>query len=316
MPPADRVTVAVPTFRRPAELRRLLVALRGVPAEIDGMPVGVLIVDNDPEGSAAPVVAEVLPAARYVSEPHPGLAAVRNRALDESADSRWLAFIDDDEVPLDGWLPALVRCARSRGAAGVLGRVVSETAIPMSAFLLAFGAFRRPPHRTGDPLSAAATNNLLLDLDFVRATQLRFDPRLGMSGGEDNLFTTRLRRAGGKLIWCDDAVIIEHVPAERVTRRWIQQRTFRTGTVATVVAVLAADTRGGRLEARIRFCAGGTVRLVVGLAQLSGGVILRSVRWRARGTRRLLRGAGMIAGTLGYVHQEYARRRRSGAPRA
>ncbi|WP_425454326.1 glycosyltransferase family 2 protein [Luteococcus japonicus] len=52
---------------------------------------------------------------RYVNETAPGLAAVRNRALDEAGNANLLAFIDDDETPAAGWLQHLVRTWRATG---------------------------------------------------------------------------------------------------------------------------------------------------------------------------------------------------------
>src|SRR3712207_5378192 len=91
------VTVAIPTYRRPDRLRRLvpLVLDQAREGSADGRYlVDVLVVDNDPEGSGA-AAASGHPV-RYVAEPTPGIAAARNRAIDEAAGSRLLAFIDDD----------------------------------------------------------------------------------------------------------------------------------------------------------------------------------------------------------------------------
>lgn len=107
------IVVSVLTYRRPDDLARLF---RGL-AEIDrpqGWTVRFLVVDNDPEGSARPVVASartnVAEDIAYVLEPNPGIPAARNRAVDEAAalGGRLLAFIDDDETPDQAWLSELV----------------------------------------------------------------------------------------------------------------------------------------------------------------------------------------------------------------
>src|SRR5207245_2358075 len=73
-----------------------------------------------PNGSAATVVAEAGAAeVRHVVEPAPGIAAVRNRAMDEAAGARLLVMIDDDERPLAAWL--------SDG--GVLDHLVAEVEV-------------------------------------------------------------------------------------------------------------------------------------------------------------------------------------------
>ena len=63
---------------------------------------------------------------RYVHEPEPGIAAARNRALDEAGPADLLVFIDDDERPVDGWLARLVETYRVDRPTAVVGPVVSE----------------------------------------------------------------------------------------------------------------------------------------------------------------------------------------------
>lgn len=185
-----RLTVAVPTYRRPRPLARLLAA---VPARVEelralapGIEVEVLVVDNDPAGSAAAAIAATdlggLPL-RHVTEATPGIAAVRDRALRESAERDLLVFIDDDEVPRPGWLTALWEVWHAHRPAAVAGRVVSLLPEDLDPWIIASGTFRRPERPTGARLDAAATGNLLLDLRRVRAAGIGFDPARGLSGG-------------------------------------------------------------------------------------------------------------------------------------
>ena len=61
---------------------------------------------------------------RYVVEERPGVAAVRNRALDETTERDLLIFIDDDEDPEPGWLAALVGMWATTGCQAVAGPVI------------------------------------------------------------------------------------------------------------------------------------------------------------------------------------------------
>jgi succinoglycan biosynthesis protein ExoM len=123
----EAVTIGVVTFRRPDDLAALLPLLLEQAAAVEGpdRTVDVLVVDNDPAQSARPVV-ETLAAerVRYVPEPVPGIAAARNRVLDETA-ADLLVFIDDDERPQAGWLAALLATRAATGAVAVAGAVVS-----------------------------------------------------------------------------------------------------------------------------------------------------------------------------------------------
>ena len=63
----------------------------------------VIVIDNDPGGSAREIVAGYMDAApfvvRYLHEPRRGIAFARNAALDAAQESgaKWIAFIDDDD---------------------------------------------------------------------------------------------------------------------------------------------------------------------------------------------------------------------------
>ncbi|MGY1732279.1 glycosyltransferase family 2 protein [Geodermatophilus sp. SYSU D01045] len=304
-----RVTVAVPTYRRPAHLRELLPMLAEQAAEVTAAgrhAVEVLVVDNDPDAGARPLV---VPSAglRYAAEPTPGIAAVRNRALDEAAGSRLLAFIDDDERPHPDWLARLLDTWERTGAAAVTGRVLADYRGPVDPWILAGGFFVRRSLPTGSAVDVAATNNLLLDLDQVREAGLRFEAALGLGGGEDTLFSRSLSRAGRRLVWCDEAVVVDQVPAERLTRRWVLARAWSHGNTALLTDLRLTGGAAARLRLRARGLAGGAARVAGGAARWSAGALTGSARHRARGLRALLRGAGMAAAALGVVYQEYAR---------
>ncbi|MDF2506779.1 MAG: putative glycosyltransferase, partial [Microbacterium sp.] len=141
------LTIGIPTYRRPDLLEALL---RTLPARIAecadlGLDIDVLVVDNDPEGSAREVATGTGLPVRYVIEPTAGIVAARNRILGECGDRDLLAFIDDDEIPREGWLSSLITVWREHGADAVMGRVISVFDEDVDPWLLASGTFRRPP---------------------------------------------------------------------------------------------------------------------------------------------------------------------------
>lgn len=308
-----RVTVAVPTFRRPADLHALLPMLLEQADAVTAAgryDVDVLVVDNDPDGSGRPPVEAVgSPVLRYVGEPTPGIAAVRNRALDESARSHLLAYIDDDERPGEGWLELLLQTWATHGRpAAVVGRVLAEYAAGAPDPWIAAGEFfLRFSRETGAEVDVAATGNLLLDLEQVRARDLRFEAALGLGGGEDNLFSRRLGATGGRMVWCEEAVVVDQVPAERMTRRWVLTRSWGQGNADVLTELRLADSAGARCLARGRGAVRGLVRMATGGARWASGTVLRSRRHEVRGLRTFLRGAGMLGGAAGIVFEEYAR---------
>ena len=296
--------VAVLTYRRPADLAAALPLLLEQARSVDP-PAAVLVVDNDPDGGARATVG-AFAGVRYAHEPTPGIAAGRNRALDE-ADTDLLVFIDDDERPAAGWLAALVATWRETRPTGVVGPVVSEFAAEPDPWIVAGRFFERRRPATGTEVQVAATNNLLLDLAAVRALGLRFDERFGLTGGSDTLFTRQLVRRGGRLVWCAEAGVVDVVPADRLTRRWVLRRAFRSGNGASVVEVELARGPAEHLRVRARQVAQGLARIGGGALKVAAGWATGSVAHRASGTRNLARGAGLVSGAFGHVFTEYGR---------
>jgi hypothetical protein len=311
------LTVAVLTYLRPRDIAEALPLLveqcRAVRAL--GVRARVLVVDNDPAGSARTVVEEVqagLDASvevRYVNETTPGISAARNRALDEAADEDLLVYIDDDERPSPRWLSLLVEAYRQHGAAAVVGPVVSRFEVEPDSWIVAGRFFDRRRLPTGTRLEVAATNNLLLDLRQVRALDLRFDPEFGTAGGEDTMFTKQLRRRGGEMVWCDEAVVVDVVPASRLTRRWVLLRALSSGNSWSLTSVELASGLVARIGTRLALSARGLVRMAGGVTRLLAGAVRRSQAQHARGLRTLARGTGMLIGAWGISYEEYRRAR-------
>jgi succinoglycan biosynthesis protein ExoM len=301
-----RLTVAIPSYRRPESLAQ---ALDGVAAALhaldDSVRAEILVIDNDPNHSAAPVVADR--EVRYVSEPSPGLAAVRNRALDEAAQSDLLVFLDDDEVPESEWLVQLLSTLDSTDADAVAGKVITPLPADIDPWLTAVGAFVRPRRMDGQVMPQAATNNLLLDLAAVRDSGVRFDERFGLTGGEDSLFTLQFTRSGRRIRWAERALVRENVVPSRIDRRWILMRAYRTGNSSARVDLAVARGPVEHVGARIRDLLGGVLRVVLGVARWSAGVVGRSLRQRALGVRGIYRGAGYVSGAIGVTYREYGR---------
>jgi succinoglycan biosynthesis protein ExoM len=299
------VWVCMLTYRRPEGLADAIGMLR---TQLDLVPgARLLVVDNDEQPSASSSVAEAAAGdvrVVYVHEPTPGIAAARNRALDEAGPEAVVVFIDDDEQPSEKWLATLLACWEETGAAAVAGRVVSHFAVDPDPWITATGVFQRPRYSTGNFVTAAATNNLLLDMAQVGA--LRFDLGFGLTGGSDTVFTRAVVAAGGRIVWCDEATVHDLVPAGRATREWTLARASRVGNSDSRVQVyLAPPSRRGWVRARET--ARGVARVVLGGVRLLLGRLTGSVVHDARGTRLVVRGVGMVRGAWGSHVSEYLR---------
>lgn len=314
-PRADalRVRVAIPTFRRPEALRRLLpVVLAQAEALERSRPavrrVDVLVVDNDPRRSASVDGVDDPDARLTVAwEPEPGIGSARQCALDRSPDIDLLAFVDDDEQPCEDWLGTLVDTWLRTRAAAVVGRVLEQFETPPEPWITAGGFFRRGFHPTGTVVPAAAAGNLLLDLVQVRELGVVFPRERGLRGGEDTLFTRRLSTGGGRIVWCAESMIIDLVPPERATRSWVLRRRYAHGLISTEVDIAVASGPAGRAAARVRAAALGTAQLIGGGLRAGLGRLASSDVHHARGRRTAARGAGRLAGSFGAGYEEYAR---------
>ncbi len=304
---AAGTVVAVLTYRRAQHLPALLDALVEQAATVQPR-AEVLVVDNDPDASAADVVRGWAGSGvRYAHEPRPGISAARNRALTEAAGAGVLVFIDDDELPLPGWLAQLVGAWRTWGCAAVAGPVSSHLPAPASAWVAGTGVFERRRATTGALVGGAGAGNLLLDVAQVRRLGLAFDERLGLTGGEDTLFTHELVHRGGELRWCDEAEAVESVPADRVTRAWVLRRCFRSAGSWSRAEVSLSGGAAGRMRTRVGILVRAAVRLSLALLALAPATVRRDARAQGAAVATLARYTGLVVGALGFVPREYGR---------
>lgn len=305
-----RVVIAVPTYRRRELLAGLLPQLSEQidQARQSGLIAAgsVLVVDNDPDRSAEGVCLAAGRPVRYVSEPEPGVSAVRNTALRLAAD-RLLVFIDDDEQPEPGWLNALVRTWREHDATVVSGRVLPDYQQQPDPWIEAGRFFVRRVLPDGAPLQVAASNNMLIDLERLARYGVRFDPRLSSTGGEDSLFTGQLHRAGARMVWSAEAKVRDLVPGGRLTREWVLARARSHGNSAAIVELMQTAGPLERGALRVRLIGRGAVRVAGGYGRSLAGRLTGRTVDDARGRRAASRGTGLIIGALGLIYREYAR---------
>lgn len=311
-----RVALALVTYRRPDNLPPLLPRLieQGEKAQQawgSEFEFVVVVIDNDPLGSASRVVAALNdPRIRYVIEASPGVASARNRALTEAADCDLLAFIDDDELPHDGWLAALIKAGMEFGADVVSGPVESVFEGSLDPWVEASGTYLRS-HRsqlsTGDTITRAATNNLLLDLNRLRQFGVTFDNRFGLTGGEDSFFSAQLNQRGARMVWCAEAVVDDLVPLSRANREYNLQRRFSLSNAGGRVDVLSAEGLA-RLKTRGVCVARGVAQMGLGAGMVARGRIEDSLEMLSQGERYIVGGLGVLAAGLGIAAVPYRRK--------
>jgi len=300
--PARHVSVCVATCGRPVGLESLLGALETLEIPT-GVTLQVVVVDNDAAGSARAVCDEMIARhaypLHYVVEKRRGIPFARNAALAVAlSDADFVAFIDDDEIPEPDWLAELLRVQGYYKADVVTGPCIPQYVEPPPSWVVDGAFHERPRYPTGTLRHVAFTHNALVSAAVFQNVDRHFDESMALNGGDDEEFFTRVFAAGFQIVWADNAIVRERIPASRSTVRWILQRGFRAGTSSAWVQ------RNHHSSTLLRLLAHGVYCVVKG----AGIALSLPLRGRAAGVRGLQLigyGLGRIAGSSGYLHQEY-----------
>lgn len=301
-----KVAVAIPTFRRPRGLARLLDALARLETAAE---VEIVVADNDADGREGFGLCQKLQphyrwplAAIVVAER--GIAQARNALVDHAlAHIRpdFIGMLDDDEWPDPDWLEAFLRLQRETGADALRGAILRE-------FQSAPGAWAARCQGIA-PLRAAsgvtqmiegAGNVLIARHCFERLSRPYFDPAFALTGGEDRDFFTRLRLQGARFAWADEAVCTEFVPLSRANLGWALARAYRVGNSDMRVFLKYAPARTATLRETAKIA--GAI-LFFPLLQI---LFTPFPERRVEPLCKLYRAAGKIAALFGRHHNEYA----------
>ena len=291
-------------------LRDCLMSLSQLQAPAGG-EIAVVVVENDTQDNLSGLVAEISSktgvAISYALETTRGIPFARNAALEAalSMEADWIALIDDDETARSNWLVNLSHACDTHAAEVANGPVhrIYEKEPPYwwKRQLL-------KPRETGNEITEAPTNNILMSRRIIdpQALGLRFEERL-TNGAEDIDFFRRAHAAGAKMIWVDDALVDEFIPASRVERSRLLNRLIMAACSGTQMKILR-EGRGvafrDHLPKSIRRMLVGLTAFVVGLpARLLLGQ--RGGRLLYYGLTRMCKGWGNMKGLTGTIHSYY-----------
>jgi GT2 family glycosyltransferase len=221
------VTVVVPTYRRPELLPRIVAALEA--QTLDRERFEVVVVDNGSGDATGEVLAELASTTTLRLRPltievNEGPAKARNLGW-RSATTPYVAFTDDDCVPVPGWLAAGVDALRADPSLGVVqGRTTKpdDRGYPYTDWT----TFREV--LTASPWFEGC--NLFFRRDALEATG-GFDEAIPF-GGEDTVAGWSVLAAGWARAFEPDAVV-QHDLAERGVR-WHATMGWREGTLLAV----------------------------------------------------------------------------------
>ncbi|AMV42628.1 glycosyltransferase family 2 protein [Paraburkholderia caribensis] len=311
-----KITVLVPTFRRPQDLARCLAALQKqerVPDEV------VVVARPDDEATHAcladPLVVGALPL-NVAAVEVPGQVAALNRGLD-AATGDVIAITDDDAAPHADWVRRIGAAFESDPRLGALGGRdwVHQKGGVLDGSRFLVGKMMKSGkiignHHLGvgearevDLLKGA---NMSYRRDAVRS--IRFDGRLRGAGAQvhnDMAFSMSVKNAGWKLVY-DPRVAVDHYPAERFDedRRDAQSLTAVRNAAYNLHLILREQLPAGQREIAWWWYALVGTRVYPGavhamLALTSKGARTKLARWRAvrTGAREARRAFAQQRGT-------------------
>lgn len=224
------VTVITPTFRRP---ERALIAARSILAQVTDAAFELVLVDNDPAGSALvqlrKLAAEASVPVRVIHEPNAGVANARNAGL-AVARGKFIAFLDDDEIAPLHWLQEMLKVQRELDADILFGPVHTRLeAIPGEHRDYYDAFFARDPGHG---------QRLIEDVYGCGCSMIRrgalpssqpFAAERNEIGGEDDLLFHGMAARGARIGWAPDAYVFETPEPSRVTLAYTLRRAFAYG---------------------------------------------------------------------------------------
>ncbi len=207
-----RFSVVVVTCNRPEVLARTLERLTAQRQRLARDLFEVIVADDSRTTATQELVKCRFPDAVYVRGPGRGPASNRNAGA-AKASGEWLAFIDDDCQPVDGWLAVL----RAEANAGTADVVEGPILVPDKCD----SPFRRHVENlTGGNFW---TGNLSIRRECFRKLG-GFDEDFLEAGGEDLEFAERIRRSNLQTTFCSSLAVIH--PSHVVSWRYLFWRTF------------------------------------------------------------------------------------------
>lgn len=296
----QHIDVCIASYKRPQLLARLLtsIAAQKLP---EGISLAVIVVDNDPDGTARGSVesaaATGLPI-QYFIQPKKNIALTRNMGVANSV-GEYIAFIDDDEYAEPDWLNKLYETLQKYQAGVVFGPVIGILPSDAPKWISEGGYFKSVSKPTGSELLVGATNNALVRASHIDNRSAPFNPKYGLTGGEDADFFRRLRLSGAKLVWCNEAVVREAVTPDRLSAKWLIRRAYWGGQVFAEINIKPTPN--------LKKIPWFIYRTILALIAFIGGLLFWPIRraWGVKSFQKAASNIGQVSSIFGYRFEEY-----------
>jgi glycosyltransferase involved in cell wall biosynthesis len=297
------IVVAIPTYRRPSSLTRLLKALEALETSLR---LVVVVADNDAKDHAGYDVCRAMCANyRWPLDPiiaeERGIAQVRNalvaRALSYPSVS-FVAMLDDDEWPSPRWLHELLRVQEATGADVVEGSILFDSNKAWGNGFDGVSSMRRPTGPT--KMLEGAGNILITRACLIRLGEPWFDTAFALTGGEDRDFFERVKASGGRFAWADEGLAYTEVPEGRLKLNWVLRRAYGIGNTEMRIFLKYRPTG----MARFRECS--KIASALLLTPLLALILAVAPNRAADALRRFFRNVGKLSALMGLRYNAYA----------
>lgn len=237
-------TVAICSYNRSQNLPSLIAALR---KQQTSVRFDILVVDNNSTDDTQLVLADLAKQdgvpLRFVCEAKQGIPYARNRAIEEAISSVYMAFLDDDEIPMPGFIDAAYSSLENDSADCVGGPVTVIFPSPgrprwLGNDLLGFLAavdYGKDAFWIKDHTTPIWTCNVAYRMALFRDDpELLFDFRYNrkgksVGGGEDVVMFRELMKRNIKIRYVPSMSVDHYVEGWRLNRKYFLRLHYSAG---------------------------------------------------------------------------------------
>jgi len=297
-----RIAVYVCTYKRNEPLARVLGTLQVAAIAVsERAEVGVVVVDDNPDGRAKAVVdgfAHSFPLGlHYRHAGSQNISSARNTGLEAASElGDWVAMTDDDIMVPEDWFIQHLDLQVRTDADATTGPLLLQFPADAPSWIHdePFDRFGLLDFDEDENVPICATGNSMLRASFLTDhPDIRFDPDLGVLGGEDMVFYRAAVGRGLRCYFSTKTAVFEVEPHERSTLRYQLGRAMWMGNTQYLTNHRSGDATAARLFVR-------------GGRQVARALIRPITRLTARQPPQLRftaamasEGIGMMAGVFG-----------------
>ena len=240
----NKLVVAICTFNGAKRLPKLINSLSHLECPV---PFEILIINNNSSDNTQAVIDELAAIISIpllsVIEREQGIPFARNRAIEKSLNSKYLLFIDDDELPHETTLTAAIDTLQNTNALCVGGKIsinfspynrpdwLSDDLLPFYGQIDYGSEAFEIIDRTTPVWSGIVAYNMDL---FRNNPDLRFDIRYnrkkkGVGGGEDGIMFRELLKRKFKIFYAPGMSIEHFIEKNKIKRSYFIKLHFQAG---------------------------------------------------------------------------------------